>query len=87
MNCLVNTQPVNARLLITWDSAFYAIIENKCQDETLHIRSMNLNLCIFGMLRDTFLLGMAHIGSLKHSHFGNKSSDIYFFSKSMIHIT
>ena len=34
-------------------------MDSKCPDETLHMREMNLNLCILRMLKDTFSLGMA----------------------------
>ena len=33
----------------------------KCQDGTLGMRGMNLNLCILRMLEDTFLLGVTHM--------------------------
>ena len=36
-------------------------MESKCQDETLGMRVMNLNLCILNMLEDTFSLGAAHL--------------------------
>ena len=32
-------------------------MENKFPDETLHMRGMNLNLCILRMFEDTFSLG------------------------------
>ena len=35
-------------------------MENKCPDETLHVREMNLNLWILRMLEETFSLGTAY---------------------------
>ena len=34
-------------------------MENKCPDETLHMRRVNLSLCILRMLEDNFSFGAA----------------------------
>ena len=38
-------------------------MESKCQDETLRMQGMNLNLCILHMSEDTSPLGVARIWS------------------------
>ena len=39
-------------------------MKSKCPDESLHMRRMNLNLCILHMLEEAFLLA-AHMRSIE----------------------
>ena len=39
---------------------------SKCPDEILHMREVNLNLCILHMFKDTFSFGSAHIIKRKY---------------------